>query len=321
MMMASDVSNASKSGAPQVAAVVLNWNGGRMNQTCLDALLRCTYPSLEVIFVDNGSRDGSAEEVKRSYPQIEHLSIGENLGFCGGNNFGIRRALECGADMVLILNNDVEVSPDFLEPLVKVLEEKAGVVGPKIMDASNRIWCAGGELAFHQNLTRLRGFGSEDHGGFDMPETVDYMPACCLLVSREVFETIGYLDEAYFCYLEDVDFCIRSRSADFPVTYCPDSRIIHHFSHSTGGGYTPARKYMNALNSVHFLKAHGTLKSWLAFWLLDVLTLPPLFLLRLFQGRGKGAMAKARGILRGFTGTRVTREDLEKYFTRKEPDR
>ena len=299
---------------PRIHAVVLNWNGGDMNRRCLDALLACGYPELSVLFVDNGSTDGSAEDVKGRYPGVEVLFTGENLGFTGGNNRGIRRALDRGAELVLILNNDVEVPKGFLEPLARLLEARPGVAGPKVLDPSGKIWCAGGRLSFHQNLTSLRGFGRRDNGHYDRTEDVDYLPACCLLVSREVFDAVGLLEEDYFCYLEDVDFCFRARDGGFPVVYCPDSRIVHHFSHSTGGGYTPARKYMNALNSVRFLRRHGSLKSWAAFILLDVLVLPGVLAVRFFQGRSAGVLAKGRGLLHGFTNRRITARSLDRYL-------
>ncbi|MHC4942658.1 MAG: glycosyltransferase, partial [Planctomycetota bacterium] len=133
---------------PRIVAVVLNWNGGLINRTCLDALLDCTYPSFEILFVDNGSTDGSADDVRKRYPQIEMLLTGENLGFTGGNNRGITRALEMGAEMILLLNNDVTAPRDFLEPLVALLQERAGLAGPKMLDSTGKVWCAGGELVF-----------------------------------------------------------------------------------------------------------------------------------------------------------------------------
>ena len=299
---------------PFVVAVVLNWNGGEMNLRCLERLFAAGWPGLRTVFVDNGSADGSGDAVHARWPGIDYLPLERNHGFTGGNNRGIRRALEMGAEMVLLLNNDVEVEPGFLHPLVEVLrEEGPGIAGPKMLDPSGRVWSAGGRLAFHQNLTRLRGFGHADNGRYDRTEPVDYIPACCLLVSRQVFERVGLLDEEYFCYVEDVEFCIRARRAAFPVIYCPRARVVHHFSHSTGGGYTPARKYMNALNSVRFLRAHGTPKSWAAFWLFDVAAWPLLLGLRLLQGRGRGALAKGRGILEGLMGRRVDPARVARY--------
>jgi len=299
---------------PKVYAVVLNWNGGDINLVCLEALQACGYPDLHVVFVDNGSSDGSAEQVMEAFPDIDHILIEENLGFTGGNNRGIRFALDQGADMVLILNNDIRASERFLDPMVARLSQRPGIIGPKTVDAGNRLWCAGGHLAFHQNLTRLRGFGRVDNGRYNRVETVDYMPACCLLVSREVFEKVGFLNDDYFCYFEDVEFCLRASKAGFPITYCPESCVVHDFSHSTGGGYTPARKYMNALNSVRFLKRHGSLKSWLAFCLLDLMLLPLVLVAGIFQGRSEGVRAKGLGILHGIAGRKVTTQALKTFM-------
>ncbi|MFH2000613.1 MAG: glycosyltransferase family 2 protein, partial [Planctomycetota bacterium] len=192
------------------------------------------------------------------------------------------------------------------------------IIGPKVLDPSGKVWCAGGEIAFHQNISRLRGYGSSDNGSYDKTEPVDYLPACCILISREVFDRIGLLDEDYFCYLEDVEFCLRASRAGFPVTYFPGAKVCHYCSHSTGGGYSAARKYMNALNSVRFLKKYGTLKMWLAFWLLDFCALPLVFFLRLFKGQTRGATAKFRGLLDGLAGRKVTPERLERFHGTKE---
>ncbi|MBU0754782.1 MAG: glycosyltransferase family 2 protein [Planctomycetes bacterium] len=320
-MMDALSSDQTNKAAPLVVAVVLNWNGGSINRDCLDALLACRYANLKVLFVDNASVDGSLIDVRTRYPQIEILVNESNLGFTGGNNRGIRRALDQGAEMVLILNNDVKVLPGFLDPLVDTLRDHPGMVGPKVLDPSGRIWCAGGMLAFHHNLSRLRGYGQMDNGRYDQIEEVDYLPACCLLVSRSLFESVGLLDEDYFCYLEDVEFCSRARKAGFPVLFYPESRVYHEFSHSTGGGYSAARKYMNAVNSVRFLRQHGSFRSWMSFWILDVLALPLVVLVRLFKGQAGGALAKGRGILEGLAGQRVTPEKLARYHKVKEPKR
>jgi len=320
-IMLSNSQNSSTDDAPLVVAVVLNWNGGAMNRTCLDALLSCGYPRLDVVFVDNGSNDGSGEEVKLRYPRIEHIFTGHNLGFTGGNNLGIKRALEKNPGMILILNNDVEVRPGFLEPMVGILKEQPGIAGPMTLDTGGNLWCAGGVLAFHQNLTRLRGFGQADGSRYNRTESVDYMPGSCLLVSSEVFEAVGPLNEEYFCYLEDVEFCVRAGRAGFSTNFCPSSTVLHHFSHSTGGGYSPARKYMNAVNSVRFLRSYGTARSWAAFLLFDVLAWPFVFIHGAFRGRARGVLAKGRGIMKGLLGGTVSSSDVEAFLAGKEKAR
>lgn len=321
-MKESNVQTKSDAPAPRVAAVVLNWNGGEINRKCLDSLLACDYPNLAILFVDNGSTDGSLEDIRERYPQIETLVNEENLGFTGGNNRGIDHALDAGAEMVLLLNNDVVVPEGFLQPLVDELKREGhGIVGPKVLEPSGKVWCAGGELAFHQNVSRLRGYGASDNGSFDRIEPVDYLPACCILISREVFERIGLLDEDYFCYLEDVEFCLRASRAGYPVTYFPDVKVCHYCSQSTGGGYSAARKYMNAVNSVRFLRKYGSLKGWLAFWLLDVFTLPFVYVYRLFRGQTRGAAAKFHGLLHGLAGRKISQESLDRFCKPKEKRR
>ena len=124
----------------KVTIILLNWNGKEDTIECLESLKHITYPNYEILLVDNGSTDGSVECFRERYPGMEIIENGENLGFAEGNNVGIRRAMDEGADYVLLLNNDTVVDPEFLGELVKVGESdpKIGIVGPKICYYNNK---------------------------------------------------------------------------------------------------------------------------------------------------------------------------------------
>jgi GT2 family glycosyltransferase len=290
-------------------AVVVNWNGGAENLRCLESLAEQGAALEGVIFVDNASSDGSCEAVERRFPAVEVLRNAQNLGYGGGNNRGIARALERGAEAVLVVNNDLTFEPGCLAALQRALasDPTLGVVGPRVLTrGSPTIWAAGGVLTWRQNLTTLRGFGERDGPEFRRELDVDYLPGCALLVRREVFEKVGVFDDAYFAYTEDVDFGLRASRAGLRSRCIGGVAAYHAPSTSTGGGYNPRRKYMMAVNSIWFLRRYAGTREWLRFLLYDVCTLPFVLVDGLCRGYGKAALAKALGLLDGLRGKRIT---------------
>jgi GT2 family glycosyltransferase len=293
-------------------AVVLNWNGGAQNLGCVRALLAQGLAPDHVVFVDNASTDGSPERVAAEFPGVVLLGNAANLGYGHGTNAGIVQALAAGAERVLLVNNDVTFPPGTLAGLEAALAEQGGIVGPRVLfrDPPDRIWCAGGVLTFRANLSTMLGHGRPDGPEFRVTRAVDYVPGCALLAERSVFERVGLLDGEYFAYHEDVELCWKAKQAGFAVRVI-GALAVHHDAHSsTGGGYNPLRKYMMAVNSVHFLRRHGTPSRWLAFWLFDVATLPLVWLYRAPRGEGRAVLAKAHGTWDGLRGRRVTAERL-----------
>ena len=149
---------------PRVAVIVLNWNGREDTLECLRSIRSIAYSNFGVIVVDNGSTDGSVAAIRASQPSVEVIDTGENLGFAGGNNVGIRRALELGADYVLLLNNDTVVDPGLLRAFVAAaaLHPEAGAFGAKIYFHSEptRIWYAGARWEAGAGELRSRGLGA-----------------------------------------------------------------------------------------------------------------------------------------------------------------
>jgi len=298
-------------------AVVVNWNGGEDNLACLASLQDAGLPPERVVFVDNGSADGSLELALADYPELRVIRNEVNLGFGAGANQGARLALSAGADAVFFVNNDVTLPAGSVARLTEHLlsDPKIGVIGPRVLyptdsDGSSRVWCAGGSLTWRQNLSTLRGHGAPDGPEFQAVEDVDYIAGCALLARREVLEAVGYFEDAYFAYMEDVDFCLRVSAAGWRVVHAGDVACYHAPSSATGGGYNPRRKYMQGVNSIHFLRTYGGTREWLRFVVFDVLTLPFLWLGGLFQGRAKAAIAKGVGIVHGLLGRRVNAEQL-----------
>jgi GT2 family glycosyltransferase len=252
----------------KVAVIVLNWNGRDITAECLESLQLVTYPNFEVILVDNGSADGSAEFFRRNYPLVLLLENGQNLGFAGGNNAGIKTALQRGADYVLLLNNDIIVDPDFLSQMVAAGEahSEVGFLGPKIYyyDRPNVMWYAGGEISLRRGLSRHYGFGENDRGQYEDPSYVNFVTGCSLLVKCDAIRNIGFLDEAMFCYGEDADLCIRARKAGYCGYYVPAAKVWHKIGASKGGTFS---LYMGTRNAMYLVRKHASTGSFVVFLL------------------------------------------------------
>jgi hypothetical protein len=226
-----------------VYVIVLNWNGTNVIGPCLASLARVTDPPLELIVVDNASSDRSADIVRREAPGAELIVNERNLLFAEGNNVGLRRAIERGGRLFLLLNNDTEVDPAFAARMVEALERDAdaGIVGPKILydDDPGRIWYGGGGfyplvwIPKHDHIRKIDGTYGERGG-----ETL-WVSGCAMLIRKEVIDAIGLLDPSYTIYCEDVDYCLRAREAGWKCLYEPLARVRHKISSSSGGGMTP----------------------------------------------------------------------------------
>ncbi len=217
--------------SPRVAIILVNWNNKADTLDCLRSLGSVTYPACEAIVIDNGSTDGSAAAIREAYPGIVMIEAGKNLGFTGGNNIGMRKALEAGADYVLLLNNDTVVDPSFLDALVEVAESDPiiGVVGPKIyyFREPKKIWFLGGRINYWSGEAGAIGKNEADDGKYDKPEDTDLINGCAMLVKREVLEAVGLLYEPMFCYLEENDFCARVKKHGYRLMYVPGAVIWH----------------------------------------------------------------------------------------------
>jgi len=218
---------------PQVWCVVLNWNDADNTIDCLSSLNKCDYPRLAVVLVDNGSTDDSVARIKVAHPEILLLKSEQNLGFPGGNNIGIRYALEHNAEYVWLLNNDTKPAPEALCALVaKALsDKKIGAVG-SICYYADRPSEVQGWAGARVNL--WFGYGRLSRS----PRSDDWfhsLNAASMLVSRSALEDVGFLDEGFFLYWEDTEFCLRLRKKGWKIAAAPDSHVLHKVSASARG--------------------------------------------------------------------------------------
>ena len=233
-----------------VTAIVLSWNGREDTLACLESLR-----GVDTIVVDNGSADGSADAVAERFPDVELIRAGVNLGFAGGNNVGIRRALDRGADWVVLVNNDATVADDLVAAVVAAAGRHpgAGALAGKVYldDPPDMLWYAGGSFEPRIGYSgRVRGAGRRDDGSYDEETDVDWGTGALLAVSREAIERVGLLDEELFAYLEDVDWCLRIRDAGLRVVFAPGLRAWHRVSASTGGAASTTGLYYHCRNTL-----------------------------------------------------------------------
>src|SRR5262249_20874836 len=213
------------------------------------------------------STDGTVEAVRTEFPGAELIVNDANLGFSAGNNVGIRRALERGAEWVLVLNNDVEVEPGFLAPLLEEAARRpdAAALSPKILlaDPADVIWFAGASYDPRRGYNgRQRGYGERDDGRFDEVWATDRVCGAAMLVPRAVLERDGLFDEELFAYYEDTDWSLRARG---PLLVVPASRVHHRVSASSGGESSPTTLYYgtrNALVGAERYAPLGPLGTW-----------------------------------------------------------
>jgi len=216
--------------ALKIYTVILNWNNFSDTAKCIESLLATNDKRITLVVVDNCSTDNSLNQLKEKYPDLIFLKTDSNLGYAGGMNLGIKYAIEQKADYILISNNDLIYTPDFLSPMLKLISssDTIGIVSPKVLYThnKNKIYCAGGYFsllrasgvaAFRNKNSNL--FGNE-------VRKITMAEGSCFLAKRIVFEKCGLISENFFMYFEDLEFSDRIRK-HFDIYYTPDSIVYH----------------------------------------------------------------------------------------------
>ncbi len=251
-----------------VAIILVNWNGFEFTAACLDSLRKVDYPDFRVILVDNASQNQEGERLKKVFPEIDLIGNSENLGFAGGNNAGIRKALEQGFSYVMLLNNDTIVEPDFLGQMMRKFSQNSrlGVIQPLICFLHDRtqIWSAGGK--WNRFLGRAITLGDREYvDKFNLTnENLDWATGCCMLITREALLKTGLLNESYFAYFEDVEWSLRFRKKGFEIALAAEAKIYHEAGASSKkkrseGMLSPRVFYYHVRNQFFLLRSqiHG----------------------------------------------------------------
>ncbi|MGC9086850.1 MAG: glycosyltransferase family 2 protein [Thermoproteota archaeon] len=228
---------------PKVSVIVLNYNGKKFIVNCLRSLLLTKYPNFEVLFVDNSSTDGSREwleeEIKRlKLDNFKLIPLDKNYGFAKGNNIGINLS-DSKSEFVVLLNNDTEVEPDWIEKLVKFMVEhkEVGIAQCKLRSLKNRalIDSAGGVIDYIGRVLII-GSGEPDDERFSKPYEIFYAQGAAIVIRRDLLKKVGLLDEEYFINYEETDLCWRTWLNGMKVAFISNSIVYHYGSATISSG-------------------------------------------------------------------------------------
>lgn len=289
--------------AKKVKVVLLNWNSGEMTAECIRSLLAMDAGNFDILVVDNGSKDGSPEFLRKTFPQITVVENGRNLGFAAGCNVGMKLALAEGAEYVLLVNNDTIVDRSMLRELVAEAEQspRAAIVSPRIyyFDFPDRIWWVGGVynkwVGIPKHIDLRKKFSPKHENACD----TDWATGCVMLIRCDALREAGLFDEVFFAYSEDADLSLRMREAGYKIRYAPRAKLWHKegvTSRKNTGEHT--RLFMGARNILWLMHKHAKPLQWVTFW--------PCFMVRyvgilgfrsIKAGDFRSAWALFRGIL------------------------
>lgn len=250
-----------------VGVVTVTYNSAGVITDFMRSTLAQTYPDFILYIIDNASSDTTLMQVQAyNDPRIVLIANQENYGVAKGNNQGIQAAIADGCTYILLINNDTEFDPSLIKKLLEGLtEHQCQMIVPKIMYHSepNIIWCAGGgfnkwrfHLPFHIGKNEL------DQGQHDTPQPITYAPTCCMLIEHDVFDKTGYMDEVFFVYFDDVDFCFRAMQKGIRMFYIPVPKLMHKVSVLTEGYGSPFSTRYHFRNRLYFLRKHFSPMIW-----------------------------------------------------------
>lgn len=313
-----------KTDFPLLTIILVNWNRSQDTLNCIQSIYASTYPNYCIVVVDNGSCDDSLLHLRQHKSRFVLLEAGDNMGFTGGNNLGIRYALNHNAAYVLLLNNDTFVAPDALEKMMRVAESDKciGIVTPKILFHPKRhiIWSAGTDYNSRYMIGHLSGYNLEDVGQLDHERALVWATGCAMLIQRKVITEVGLLCDDYFAVGEDMDYSLRVTKAGYWIRYEPSAVIWHKESASAGGHDAPQYVYYQMRN--YFLVHERWAKNLKQLIMSRgfVLLYAGKRLLRLaIQGKWRSLLGILYGIRDAFIGRRGRRE--YKVLTKQRADK
>jgi len=239
-------------GFEKVVVVIVNWERPGDTIRCIQSVKESDYPNLEIVLVDNGSSDDSLNKIQGSCDQLNIVELLQNLGFTGGYNTGIIKALELDAEFVFLLNNDTIIEKNTISRLVTT---RWDISVPKITfhDSPKMIWAAGARWRSFPPTIKMIGYKKPDGPKYDLAKELEYATGCALMIRRKVLHQIGGFDERYVNYLEDYDFTYRARKAGFTIGYVPSARVLHKVSSSLGENSSQRWHYLGR-NTVLFYR-------------------------------------------------------------------
>jgi hypothetical protein len=262
------------------SVIVLNYNAGELLIDCIQSLVNTNNHKLEIIVVDNVSTDNSHKICKEKFPEIKLIENKENLGYCEGNNVGIRNAK---GEFIVILNPDTKVEPNWLEELFKTYEKFGdGLYQPKIMAFENNLFESGGNMLQVFGFGYSKGRGIPDKGQFDEPCEIGYASGACLFTKTDILKKIGLFDPFIFLYHDDLDLGWRARQLGIKSFYAPESKIYHAGSYNYK--WSAKKFYWLERNRHYCLLTHYSKKTF--YKMLPAITLIEIMMLVFYISKG-----------------------------------
>lgn len=244
----------------KLSIVILNWNGEEMLRTFLPSVLVCSTDSdVEVCVADNGSTDASCEMLAKEFPTVRLIRFDENYGFAEGYN---RALSKVDAEYVILLNSDVEVTPDWLQPMVEFMDSHPEIAAcqPKILSYKKRdtfeyAGAAGGfidKLGYPFCRGRIFDMVEKDEGQYDTPLPVFWATGAALMIRSDIYKQVGGLDGRFFAHMEEIDLCWRLRSRGYGI-YCIPQSEVYHVGGATLKKENPRKTFLNFRNNLLML--------------------------------------------------------------------
>ena len=274
----------------KIAVIIINWKKYELTLNCIDSVLKSSYKNFKIILIDNESQNSFPDEINKS-EKIKIIKNENNEGFSKANNQGIKYSIKNGFDYVLLLNNDTLIKNDLINSLIQqssTLNQK--IIQPLILNYDGtKIWNAGGKINnFFGTFETLKKGKSFKNFKSDKNLT-EWFTGCCVLIKLEIFNHVGYFDERFFAYYEDVDYSIRLKKMGYSIALMTNSYLQHYESASSKsmnkieGNLSPYVHYLNIRNHILLLKKHSksfNLIGVLLYQLIKILSYLIYFLIR-----------------------------------------
>ncbi len=219
----------------KVAVILVNYNGEKYCSKCIDSIMKQTYANIEIFLVDNASVDASVSMIKKEFSSVRVITLKENMGFTGGNNIGIKKAIEDQADYLLLLNTDTELMDENLvSRMVEEADKNTAVIPAIYSDRQKKvIWYTGGKMDRENALF----WNTGHYDNITHTQYVSYMVGCCMFIHKDIFAKIGMFDEAFFMYCEDGELSVRMYKSGVKMKYLPDVWVWHKVQFRKSNGY------------------------------------------------------------------------------------
>ena len=259
---------------PKVAVVIIHWNRKNLLEQFLPFLVKSTYSNLEIVVADNNSDDDSIAFVQSHYPLITIVKNDDNFGYAGGYNHALKHVT---ADYFILLNNDIEVTPNWIEPVIDAMEKDKTIAAaqPKILDYNNRnkfeyAGASGGYidmLGYAFCRGRIFDYLEEDLGQYNDTQIAFWATGACMFVRADVFKKLNGFDEHFFAHMEEIDLCWRMQLDGHALVTVPQS-VVYHVGGGTLNKQSPQKTYLNFRNNLIMLTKNLPVSTLI--WLIPV---------------------------------------------------